>query len=449
MATKKTTPVTATSRRKTRKSSDAVAEASEPVVLDPPKKPATVASDPPEALIVEAATEEKPQDSIEDASDIAEPAIPAADLASQANEAVAPAPRRAMGSFVLLLAGGAIAAALGYYAALQTVAPPQDYTAEIQRMQAGFDARIAELEQKNAAMAAQIQSAAATDPASDLQALKAAIASNLENLTDRLGLTETQLQTAVAELEAIKSKLASNLVTTGGELNDAAKNLIARYGSEIEALKSKIDEQIRMNADLAEKLQQVANTAATQLTEAREKAASLADSAVNSVKNADISMAMTRLQAAIDTGKAYADLLVQIAKDAAVDIPDALLNPSHDGVSPLLKLQQDFPDAARKGLKASIKATAGEGIGDKLVAFVQAQIGARSLEEKPGDDPDAVLSRAQGALNRGELAAAVDLIHQLPAEGIAAMSDWLAQADMRLAAYQALETFSQSLQSKK
>ena len=440
VATNKTTPVPATSGRKTPQPKAKTVEASEPVVLEPPKKPETAAK----VSVEQDVPVTKPAES--DAE--TDPATEAAKSVAQPAEPLTSKPRRPIVSFVLLLAGGAIVAALGYYAAIQTAPRLPDYNAQIQHMQASYDARIAELEQKTATLTTQIKTSSAKDPTADLEALKDAIAKNLENLTDRLGLTETQLQNAVAELEAIKSKLTDNLEITGGNLDDAAMNLITRYGSEIDALKARIDEQVRANADLAKKLQQVANTASTQLIEARDKAASLANSAVNTVKNADISVAMTRLQAAVDTGKAYTDLLVQIAKDAAVDIPDALLNPSHDGVSPLLKLQQDFPEAARKGLKASIKASAGDGISSKFVAFVQAQVGARSLEEKPGDDPDAILSRAQGALNRGELAAAVGLVRQLPVEGINAMSDWLAPAEMRLEAYKALEAFSHSMQLK-
>lgn len=467
MATRKTPP--ATGAKKSEKAAKPAAKAA-PVVLDPPKKTETskpqasavidakaVDVTPPPAKTDTAKPEpkaeakpdvkpaEKPEAAVKSTGETKKP-DPATEKPSQPQK-----PRSAVGGFIALMAGGAIAAALGYFSA-NLNAPPAipDQSAEIARMQADFSAKIADLDAQIKALTEREQKAADTSGfEKDIDSLKAALAETKAGLSDRLAEAESRLQTAVADLDAARAKLGESLTVAGGQLGDTAGAIAAQYRAEVDSLKAQIDAQVKANADLAEKLQDVSDKATTQLTEARDKVTELASTAVDTVKNADMSVAVTRLQAAIETGKSYADLLAQIAKDAAVDIPEALLKPADQGVTPLLQLQQEFPEAARKGLKASIKAEAGDGIGNKLVAFVEAQLGARSLEEKPGDDPDAVLSRAEAALNRGQLQESVDLVRKLPAEGIAAMSGWLSKAEARLAAYQALQWFSDTLQPNK
>ena len=79
-------------------------------------------------------------------------------------------------------------------------------------------------------------------------------------------------------------------------------------------------------------------------------------------------------------------------------------------------------------------------------AFLRTQVGARSLEAREGDDPDAVLSRAEAALARGDIAAALDEIATLPAVGQDAMADWVALAETRRTALAAAADLAAQLQ---
>ncbi len=57
-----------------------------------------------------------------------------------------------------------------------------------------------------------------------------------------------------------------------------------------------------------------------------------------------------------------------------------------------------------------------------------------------GDDPDAILSRAEAAVGSGDLTTALTEISALPAEGQARMAEWVALATRRQAALAALTT---------
>ena len=69
-----------------------------------------------------------------------------------------------------------------------------------------------------------------------------------------------------------------------------------------------------------------------------------------------------------------------------------------------------------------------------MAAFLQNQLGTRSLEPREGNDPDAVLSRVEAAVRQGDLSAALTEIEALPEAGRAEMADWEAAALLRASA---------------
>ena len=93
MATNKTTPVPATSGRKTPQPKAKTVEASEPVVLEPPKKPETAAK----VSVEQDVPVTKPAES--DAE--TDPATEAAKSVAQPAEPLTSKPRRPIVSFVL------------------------------------------------------------------------------------------------------------------------------------------------------------------------------------------------------------------------------------------------------------------------------------------------------------------------------------------------------------
>ena len=102
-------------------------------------------------------------------------------------------------------------------------------------------------------------------------------------------------------------------------------------------------------------------------------------------------------------------------------------------------------EAARAGLSDSLKATMGDSAGERFTAFLRAQVGARSLEAREGDDPDAVLSRAEAALRAGQIETVLAELASLPAEGQAAMKPWIDQAAARQTALDAISALSSAL----
>ena len=101
-------------------------------------------------------------------------------------------------------------------------------------------------------------------------------------------------------------------------------------------------------------------------------------------------------------------------------------------------------EAALQAARAGEDGTISGGLG----GFLRSQLGARSVAPREGDDPDAVLSRAEAALKAGELQTALTEIETLPEEAKAAMSDWITSARMRAQAQSAVNALSQELNTK-
>ena len=149
-------------------------------------------------------------------------------------------------------------------------------------------------------------------------------------------------------------------------------------------------------------------------------------------------------RSALDNGGAFEATLANLAA-TGVEMPPVLTEVAKGGVPTLVALQEGYPEAARAGLSASVKAKTCDGAMDKLGSFFRSQVGARSLEPREGDAPDAVLSRAEAALANGDIAAAITLIGALPEEGQAAMSAWVKDAGVRLQAVDAVRMLADRL----
>jgi hypothetical protein len=440
VATKKTT--TPSGKAKT---SDAKQKAtpakSDPVILDPPARKPRAAKKPAEVIDAKAeeVTKPAPAKKSEAPKEQVKPEM------AKTPEPVIAKPQASNGTraFAGFLAGGAVAALIGYFAAgyINPSPVPLDSGDGIAALTAQYDAKITALE----GQIADIKAA----PQPQVNAEVTALQNAFDQQAARLAQTEAKLDQALADLEAVREQQAQPPVSSGGGVSTATTALIKQYGDEIAALKAQLTAQIEAQgvdrAALSARLDEVSRIASQKLVQAQAKVEELTKDIANSAKSVDLTLTKERLNAAVESGKAYGALLSQIASETGVEVPTALSDAAATGVATLEQLRKDFPAAARRALKTSLQTEAGGGLTDKLTAYLKAQVGARSLEEREGDDPDAILSRVEGALSRGELAAAVEQAQQLPASGLAELSDWLAEAEIRLRVEGALQELSTAI----
>lgn len=201
-------------------------------------------------------------------------------------------------------------------------------------------------------------------------------------------------------------------------------------------------ERIQSVADQADSLQQQISSAAeeakSQISAVAAEASKLQEAAAESTKRAEAVAAVAALQSALDKGVTAQDAQQTLA-DAGMDAPEAL----QQDIPSIETLQDSFGDASRAALRATMSGDSAEG-GNMLTNFLKAQTGARSVAPREGDDPDAVLSRANAKVEAGDIAAALDEIEALPAAAKEApvMAEWLSGATAQRNAQAALSDLS-------
>ncbi|OYU38034.1 MAG: hypothetical protein CFE33_17140 [Pseudorhodobacter sp. PARRP1] len=289
-----------------------------------------------------------------------------------------------------------VAAGLGYGLAQYVPGgwPVQDTSA----LQAALSAQQAETDSLKAQVA-ELAARPVAGPDSDLEARVAALA-------DQATPDLTPLQEQIAALEKRLSAVEA-MPPAGGAPSVAA----------LAAQKAAADEVLK---------------------QAEATAAQIKADAEATAKAAERRAALGRVQAALDSGAAYASALPALG-----EVPPVLAESAQTGLPTLAALQDAFPSASRAALEAALRANMGENWSDRVANFLRTQTGARSLTPREGSDPDAILSRAEAALTAGDLAAALTEIATLPPEAQAALADWRALAQKRqdgVAAVAALAT---------
>ena len=125
--------------------------------------------------------------------------------------------------------------------------------------------------------------------------------------------------------------------------------------------------------------------------------------------------ALLRVQAALDSGGGFVKALDTLEGATGEAAPDALRSVAEDGVPALAELRRGFAPAARAALDTARLAPASGSTTERVAAFLQNQLGARSLEAREGNSADAILSRAEAALRGGDyMRCALDELETLP-----------------------------------
>ncbi len=164
----------------------------------------------------------------------------------------------------------------------------------------------------------------------------------------------------------------------------------------------------------------------------------LADAATRADDVQDEALALARETArnqvtvALQSGAAFDEPLAVLG-----EAPEALTSVAATGVATGAALVAAFPPLAREALRAARDASPDAGVG----SLFRNAFNARSLEPQAGDDPDAVLSRAEAAVRDGELETALTEIGALPEPARAVFSDWTARARARVDALAAAQDF--------
>lgn len=361
-----------------------------------------------------------------------------------------PAPERQgvrrKGGFIPAVLGGAVAAGLGFGAAtfvLPRVWTPEQPIAEIAALRDELAAQSARISGVDTDLGKLKSDTTAKDLAAELPTLAETLTGEIEALRTAIAALDGRLQKEAGRLDALDARLAE-IEKRPVEGGAASATALEAFGREMADLRAEIDAQRKAAAQAQEDIAATASAATEKITAAEAEARRLRDEAEAVARQGAARAALSRIQAALDSGSALESAFGDL-RAAGIEVPRALAEQAQ-GVPSLGALRAAYPDAAREALAISLKETAGGGTWDRITAFLRSQSGARSLSPRAGKDPDAVLSRAEAALSAGALAGAIEEIGQLPPGGQARMAEWVDMAKRRIAATDAAATLAKELQ---
>ncbi len=268
--------------------------------------------------------------------------------------------------------------------------------------------------------------------------------SGLEAQIDALAAQNQSLTDAITDLQNVEPTAAPDPFDAT-PLEDEIAALTARIdGLEARPVPAPMESGSPELEAMVGTMQSTISQQADEIAALKEGVASVTEAEQSIARRTLAQAALARVSAAIDTGSSYAPALADLEATGMIDIPASLATPANDGVPTLASLTTAFPEAARNALAAvrSEEASAG---GVDLGGFLRRQLGARSVMPREGDDPDAVLSRAEAALKTGDLNTAVTEIETLPETAKAELAGWLEQAQTRQTALDAANALAQSL----
>lgn len=364
---------------------------------------------------VEPVTEGTPQDP--EPADVPDAAAPAA-------QAVDPTPAPRRGGFVPLVFGGVLAAGIGYGVAymgwVPTPSAPQAPTADLTEAMAPIQDQISAL------VAAMPEPAEPVDLSPVIEQITA--------LSARIDATNDAIVAVSDRVAALEERpIGANAPAPDGTQTQAATA----------AMEAALDAERAAAAAQAAELQEAAEAATLQAEAARAALAEIEAQTAADAATQDAQVALGQLQAAMANGLPFADPLARIS--AVTEAPEALSAVAETGLPTRAELQAAFPALARAALPVALQETAGDGMGDRLGAFVMGQIGGRSVAPREGDDPDAVLSRVEAAVRAGDLPVALTEIAALPDGARAVLAPWVADVEARAAAEAGLAALTAAL----
>lgn len=267
----------------------------------------------------------------------------------------------------------------------------------------------------------------------------------IEGLTDQSGLRK-ELSAIADTIDADLGGDVENLTTQVRSLFEISGQLSER----IDALESRPLQELASDqavaayeAELA-KLQQAVAAHRADIEQMAADARAMEAAARQEALKSQGAALITDVTVALNSGAPFTEAVAALEAEGA-NVPAALKAQAADGVPTHAALIEAYPDAARAALRAVRQLAADEGGQGGVMAFLQDQLGVRSVAPKDGDEADAVLSRAEAALKAGDLAGALAELDTLPVAGQAEMADWIALATLRALALDALSALKQDL----
>ncbi|MFO7857020.1 MAG: uroporphyrinogen-III synthase [Paracoccaceae bacterium] len=335
------------------------------------------------------------------------------------------------------------------------LAPAETVEAEdLEALRAEFegelDARLAELSEGVGSERSDTAEAAVEAATASLRERVDALAAQLGEappgeLDSRLGEVETTLSGVVARLDSLSAGLEE--VDGESEMPPEAMERIAAFSASLEGVQAELESLSERVGALAERIDEAEADYEAGLNEAIEAAEAAEAAATTEIaaaaaaqesaeRRAMLDVGFAALTEAMATGEPFLEALDAMAAEG--EPPAALSEAAAEGVPTRAALREDYTPAARAALEAATRAEAETDSVSQFMAGMRARLSGVPLGEIEGEGVDAMLGRAAARLSEGDVAAALEALEDMPEPARAALADWRAEAEARVAAERAM-----------
>lgn len=265
----------------------------------------------------------------------------------------------------------------------------------------------------------------------------AALWPRLQPLLQRPAPAPTVAYAEAAEVAALNRRVddLTRRLTVFAEARPDPADRFARVETQLADLNRALQQRNREDPTLTTRLAALERSLAD-LVEARARAAAEGRAAA-------LVLAVGQLREAALSGRPYRQALGAIDGLAPdLNIPPVLVRGADQGLPTRATLAATFatlPDRLARPVSDGLSWWS------DLRAWAGGLVKIRRTGNVAGPDAEAVGARAEAAMQRGDLAAAIAALKTLPADQVSAAADWIAAAELRLAAEAALDELQRAV----
>jgi hypothetical protein len=271
------------------------------------------------------------------------------------------------------------------------------------------------------------------------------MATGNEDLTKRVDALEAVGKTAAERLGKAEETLAAKPEGKIANMDQVLDDLMSR----IEKVEAAVNSAAAGSppAGLADLEARVAGLESSSAATAQRLAAIQArPTTATETEKAARALAIGSLRQAAAEGAPFAGNLAMLQALGLDETDIAALRPlAEKGAPPKSELASTFAEVADRVLAASAAVDPNAGFFDRLAGFARGLVTVRPTTPIPGDTPDAIVSRMQGAIDRGDLAKALSERNALPANAKSVSAAWAQGATDRIAIDRLVEKLSRAV----
>lgn len=343
-------------------------------------------------------------------------------------EPVTPPPKRRSAGFALgvaLLVGAGLAAfaVTTWPKLLEPLGAVQRGAGDLERRVKSIEQALADAATTRAQLAEidrrlkLVETTVATDPTAKLEARLGALEAKVDAQAQATGTAPP------TDLKPVEDKLAA----VDGQVDSLARRLATAE----QAIKAQAAaDQTPLMLERIQNLEDAAGRLATAQQTNRKALDGLAG----------VMVAVEPLRLALRRGAPFSDELATLQPFLPTPAPAEFVTLqalAAQGVPALTELQQKLPDTVRAVLRQAGQQAA-DTWWEKALARLQSLVIIRRTGQPIGDDPGAIVARAEAKAGQGDIAGAMAELSALPAGPAAAAKDWLALAERRVNGERAL-----------